>query len=282
MTRDNGFIALDKYRKRSQEEYRERNQEEKNILWQDAEWFYKWCENKNSCINEVFWSYVLKYLPVKSIECDMIKQGRRFGVISKNYNPKDCYTFSMAELINFYQKMTGRNPKDMDYSYETMIEVYQCAFGEYGEENLIQLKKETLDQFITQILLGNGNLCQTNMGIIMNPNPEMVPLHDYMRCGRVILGEFVTERFKFEYSGSSIFPNQTFLKFLEMAPKEELETLRMFMTAIEELRFKHLFEEMESNIEKKIPQEQKETLKYLARRNTFVAEKMIRKREISI
>lgn len=283
MTRKDGFLLLDNYEVLKTCTKKDGNHAHNWIFWKNSEWLFKRITCKKDCINEVFWGYVLHHFPIASVDYDLAVQKGIYGVISKNFNLNHDDTYSLNKLINIYKrKMTGSTFTHMGYNYKNIIQMYQVVFEKFGEKYINALKTETLKAFILQILLGNSDLHSNNIDVIIDKKPKLIPLYDFERYGKTRLQKHSLTPFQMEYCGSQSNPQKTLLKFLKKATQEELNILRLFMTIIEEIDFNRVLEEMENNIHRKILYAQKVTLKQQAIRNTILAEKLIRKKGISI
>lgn len=247
------------------------------------EYLFK-CGTIRQSYAEVFWSYVLNYLGVRNVQYDLAEHDGFYGVLTKDYNPEQFPTYSLYDILNAYRESNhsqyGYLPFQSIYNLQDLKKAYEYCFkNNYGEDCITQLNMETFNRFSLQILLGDIDAHARNTEIWINKSPQMAPLYDFGRYGRLKLKGFLDDyilSYDFSYEDEWVKEVSVFERFRHNATREELEIFKNWMTKIRDINTKHLFDEMECQIENHIPIATQYNLKRKLIRNTKKAEKLIK------
>lgn len=242
------------------------------------------CGTLEEAYREVFWSYVLSHLKINAVRYDLAKQNGLYGVITEDVNPKRTKIQPLKSILLEYRQkvLYQKDARKYYYSLEELKQVYRYTYqNNYGDTEIEELIKATLQKFIIQILFGDSDMNYKNTTIITAQELKLFPYYDFGRFGRVKLNRNKDINFCFTYKQpQSELPINTLKDFFRFASQEEKEIFIKWMNLVLEINTNAVIEEMEEHIEHQIFFPLKTNLENQLKRNAKKAEKEIRRMKI--
>lgn len=234
-------------------------------------------ENKYVAYRELFYALIIRYLNLQSVNNDLAVRGKNFGIISENYNPNHKQVYSIKEILYAYWdakieeiERTGNYILEDDISYEhdynlkRLPEIIKWFFASKNLEYTGRIEDEILTQFNIQILLGNRDLRDPNIEIIIDDVPKLAPFFDFSHYGTINI-ENKEHGYRFLYDkvakNTKIAAKKTVEEYLKVGTRKELEQWKEYLEKIESMNLERIFLEIAETTSHQIEEEIKLQLK---------------------
>ncbi len=193
---------------------------------------------------ELFYPFTLQKLELPTVRNDLAKRDNCLGIISEDYTINKLCVKNVATIIYEYYKYN--NLEIVPYYVIGLKNalVWYCKINNFIFDE--QSKKELLERFIMQILLGNSDLKASNMEIyIENSRLRFSPFYDFGFCGTIDIKNSNKKGYKFQYKMSdnydAIPADVTIKYFLTHAPKNEIELFQEYLINVQEIQADEIF-----------------------------------------
>ncbi len=225
----------------------------------NIEWFYKVVGTKIQ-YKELFYSTILKNKGLNTITYDLAQYKGKFGIISKNYNPKNLPNISLANVIKEYQKANSSRI----YNVIMLPEIIETFCVEHKYKYNPQIKNELFFRFMIQIFLANSDLSEPNIELLIDEPIELTSYYDFESCGTINLNDdinsYLMDTYMLEYNAEiNSFPTsfKILTNFLKNGTSKELEIFKIWLEKMKETNTKMIIEEIEEKTSKRFPNELK-------------------------
>lgn len=211
----------------------------------------------------------MKKVGFPCVEVDLAVIKNKFGILTKNYNPKHLPVYSVQEMLDKYWDEIIRqiNEEHKRYLIPTVYNAYEFNLKRLPNvielflienENVKNLDMENgcLLQFVAQVIGSNTDLRTTNMEIIIKEEKaKFSPLFDFGGYGEI---SFQSRKKIYPYYFQNqiikeeeiIPPKETLKRFLKTADKQEIEIFKKYLEKARGETTK--ITEIEQEIEEKI------------------------------
>lgn len=193
---------------------------------------------------ELFYPFTLQKLELPTVRNDLAKRDNCLGIISEDYTINKLCVKNVATIIYEYYKYN--NLEIVPYYVIGLKNalVWYCKINNFIFDE--QSKKELLERFIMQILLGNSDLKASNMEIyIENSRLRFSPFYDFGFCGTIDIKNSNKKGYKFQYkmldNYDAIPADVTIKYFLTHAPKNEIELFQEYLINVQEIQADEIF-----------------------------------------
>lgn len=213
---------------------------------------------------ELFYPFTLQKLELPTVRNDLAKRDNCLGIISEDYTINKLCVKNVATIIYEYYKYN--NLEIVPYYVIGLKNalVWYCKINNFIFDE--QSKKELLERFIMQILLGNSDLKASNMETyIENSRLRFSPFYDFGLCGTIDIKNSNKKGYKLHYQRldnyEKIPAKVTIEYFLKYAQKSEIELFKEYLTSIQKIYVDDIFELIKEQTKYNVPNEAQMVLK---------------------
>lgn len=206
---------------------------------------------------ELFYPFILQKLKIPTVKNDLAKRENSYGILSKDYTANKLNVRNVAFIIYDYYKHFKLETVPYYVIGLKNALVWYCMINNFVFDE--QSKKELLERFIMQILLGNSDLKASNMETYTeNSVLRFSPCYDFGLCGTIDLKNTDKKGYKLQYkmldNYDKIPAKVTIEYFLTHAQKREIELFKEYLTSIQKIYVDDIFELIKEQTKYNVPE----------------------------